>query len=370
MGDPRRFWLGLAMVKGIGPGRARALLEHFGSPRSVWQADAAELARAKLPDRVAQSLLVARDKLDLQAELAAVEAAGYQLLTWDDDAYPRRLREIHSPPLVLYVEGEILEADSRAVAIVGTRNATDYGKGMTAEIAGYLAGRGVTIVSGLARGIDGIAHRAALKAGGRSIAVLGSGLDVIYPPEHGNLANQIAEAGGLVSDYPLGTEPEPVNFPPRNRIISGLSLAVIVIEAGARSGALITADFAAEQGREMFALPGRVTSHASVGANRLIRDGAHPLLEPEDVLEVLDMELIARQETFAAAQPAAGEELELLELLAREPRHIDELQHATGRSSADVAAALAMLELKGLVRQIGGMQYIRVREARAMYRVE
>lgn len=370
MVDQRQYWLGLSLVKWIGPGRTRSLLERFDNPQAIWNASPAELAAARLPDSAAKSLLAAREELDLAAELARVQESGCQLLTWDDSDYPRRLREIHSPPLVLFVKGEVLEADSRAVAIVGTRNATDYGRAMAGEVASHLAGQGVTIVSGLARGIDGIAHRGALDAGGRTIAVLGSGVDVVYPPEHSGLADRIMENGGLVSDYPLGTQPEPGNFPPRNRIISGLSLAVVVIEAGRRSGALITADFAAEHGREMFALPGNVTSHASAGTNALIRDGAHPLLQPEDVLDVLDMELIARQETFAAAQPLEGQEQMLLELLAREPRYIDDLQRASGRSSAEIASALAMLELKGLVRQVGGMQYIRVREPRAAYRVD
>lgn len=370
MAAQRQYWLGLSLVKGIGPGRTRSLLEYSDEPQAIWGASAAELARARLPDSAAQSLLTARDELDLGYELARVEQSGYGLLTWDDEGYPRRLREIHFPPLVLFVRGEILEADSRAVAVVGTRNATDYGRAMAGEVAAYLAGQGVTIVSGLARGIDGIAHRGALGANGRTLAVLGSGVDVIYPPEHKGLAEKIEGSGALISDYPLGTEPEPGNFPPRNRIISGLALAVVVIEAVARSGALITADFAAEQGREMFALPGNVTSRASVGTNNLIRDGVHPLLQPEEILDVLDMELIARQETFAAAQPVAGRERALLDLLEREPHHIDDLQRASGRSSAEIASALAMLELKGLVHQVGGMQYVRVREARAGYRVE
>ena len=207
------------------------------------------------------------------------------MLTWEEDAYPRRLKEIDQPPPVLYLRGDLLPADEWAVAIVGTRRITAYGRQVTEEVATTLARSGVTVVSGLARGVDSVAHKAALDAGGRTIAVLGSGVDVIYPSEHRSLAERMIASGAILSDYPVGTAPDGVNFPPRNRIISGLSLAVIVVEAGQKSGALITAEFAAEQGRDVFAVPGNINAPQSAGCNALIQQGARPLLQARDVLE-------------------------------------------------------------------------------------
>ncbi|NIO68955.1 MAG: DNA-protecting protein DprA, partial [Anaerolineae bacterium] len=224
--------------------------------------------------RSIDSLLETRNKISLDDEMEKIERAGAQVLTWQDDAYPPQLRHIHSPPPVLYVKGELRPEDEWAVAVVGTRRATVYGKEATRTLASDLARNGVTIVSGLARGIDAQAHRAALEAGGRTIAVFGSGIDIIYPPEHKKLAQAVVENGALVSEYALGTPPEGSNFPPRNRIISGLSLGVVIVEAGVRSGALITADYAGEQGRDVFAVPGNIFHRGSQGTNKLIQQGA------------------------------------------------------------------------------------------------
>ena len=231
--------------------------------------------------------------MDPARELDWISEMGYSLLTFKDRNYPARLREIDLTPPLLYLNGELEDNDRLAAAIVGTRRATQYGKSVAREIAYVLAGCGVTIVSGLARGIDGIAHQAAIDAGGRTLAVLGSGMDKIYPPEHRGLADKISAKGSVVSDYALGTKPEGRNFTPRNRIISGLSLAVIVIEAGESSGALITADFSADQGRDVFAVPGDIYKPKSKGTNRLIQAGAHPLVKPEEVLEILNLDLVS-----------------------------------------------------------------------------
>ena len=247
MGDKRRFWIGFNRVLGIGPARIRKLLDAFGDLELAWNASREELYSAGLGPKTTQALLDTRAQLDLDRELARIDRFGFQILTWEDDAYPTRLLEIHAPPPMLYVWGEVREEDRWAVGVVGTRRATPYGKAIARDIAATLAVNGVTVVSGLARGIDSIAHQAALDAGGRTIAVLGSGLDQLYPPEHRRLAESIAAQGAVISDYPLGTRPEPKNFPPRNRIISGLSLVLVVVEAGGGSGALITADFAIEQ---------------------------------------------------------------------------------------------------------------------------
>lgn len=369
MGDQRLYWIGFNRVTGIGPARLQALLDAFGDVESAWNASPADL-EAVLGPAAAQALVRARGELDLQAEWTRIEALGVQVLTWADPDYPERLLEIDSPPPVLYLRGRLVPQDRWAVAVVGTRRPTPYGVSVARELATALAASGVTVVSGMARGIDGVAHRAALEAGGRTLAVLGSGLDQVYPPEHRRLAEEIAESGAVLSDYPLGTRPEPKNFPPRNRLISGLSLAVVVVEAGEGSGALITADFAAEQGREVFAVPGSIHSPASRGTNRLIEAGARPMLEPEQVLEALNLDALARQEQVEERLPEDETERRLLLAMSADPVHVDELTVRTGLPVDQVSATLALLELKGRVRQVGGMHYVRVREPGPTYRVD
>jgi DNA processing protein len=299
-----------------------------------------------------------------------IESQEINVLTWDDENYPDRLREIPSSPPVLYLRGKYRPDDEWAVAVVGTRKFTTYGRQITEEIVGTLALRGVTIVSGLARGIDGIAHRAAIDAGGRTLAVMGSGVDRIYPPEHRRLADSITLNGALISDYPLGTAPEGSNFPPRNRIISGLSIAVIVIEAGKRSGALITASFAAEQGRDVFAVPGNINAPQSKGANMLISKGAQPLLDPQDILESLDLTMVVEQRTARTVLPKDAVEAQLYNILKHEPLHVDDICSQTDLPIEKVTSTLALMELKGMVRQIGGMRYMSVREESATYDTE
>jgi DNA processing protein len=290
-----RYWVGFNIVRGVGPTRLRALLDHFGDIERAWHAPSGELRRAGLDRRSLENLLAGRAALDLDHEVEKVAAAGAQVLTWESPTYPSLLLEIPAPPPVLYVKGTLTEEDGWAVAIVGTRRASAYGKEVARRLARTLARSGITIVSGLARGIDAEAHQAALEAGGRTIAVLGCGIDRAYPPEHRKLASEIVESGALVSDYSLGTEPEGKNFPPRNRIISGLSLGVLIPEAGMGSGALITADYAAEQGRDVFAVPGSILMHGSGGTNALIQDGAKVVLGPEDILEELNLAMVAEQ---------------------------------------------------------------------------
>jgi DNA processing protein len=233
-----------------------------------------------------------------------------------------------------------------------------------------LARNKVTVVSGLARGIDGEAHRAALEAGGRTIAVLGSGIDIVYPAEHRKLANAIVENGALVTEYPLGAPPESGNFPPRNRIISGMSLGVVVVEAGETSGALITADYALEQGREVFAVPGNVFRKKSRGTNMLIHEGAKPVLSIEDILEELNLTMMAQQIEVQRAIPADETEAILLEHITSEPIHIDEIGSRSGLPISQVSSTLALMELKGMVRQVGGMNYVLAREGRVEYVVD
>lgn len=305
--------------------------------------------------------------MDLDGELARVHGMGFKLLTLDDPEYPGDLSEIHSPPIVLYIWGDLLPQDRVGAAIVGTRRATPYGKAVARDLASGLASSGVTVVSGMARGIDAVAHQAALEAGGRTIAVLGSGLDHIYPPEHRNLAGSIAKSGAVLSDYPLGTRPEGSNFPPRNRIISGLSLAVVVVQAGERSGALITARFAAEQGRDVFGVPGRIYDRGSKGSNRLIGQGAFPATSVDDVLEVLNLDVIAR--AAPTTLPEDKTERIVLSSLGSEPIHIDELRSKCDLPISELTACLSILELRGQARQVGGMHYVRARERRAEYKL-
>ncbi|UCF27285.1 MAG: DNA-processing protein DprA [Chloroflexota bacterium] len=367
MSEPRQYWVAFSLVKGIGAVRFQAILNFFGDPQIAWGAPGEALREAGLSDKVVENLLELRSSIDLDQVWEQLQAQGVTVLIQTDDAYPRRLREIDQSPPVIYLKGELTEGDEWAVAVVGTSRVTAYGRQVAEEIAATLARNGITVVSGMARGIDSISHQAALNAGGRTVAVLGSGVDIIYPPENRQLAQQIIENGCLVSDYSPGTPPEASNFPPRNRLISGLSLAVVVIEAGNTSGALITASFAADQGREVFAVPGNITSPGSNGTNRLIRDGAIPLLNPEQVLETLELTMVAEQRTARVVLPADAVEAQLFEALGHEPLHIDEIRSRTEIPIEKVTATLALMELKGMVRQVGGMQYIALREVKEAY---
>jgi DNA processing protein len=366
----RKHWIGFNLVKGIGPMKVRALQDHFGGLETAWNADAADLRQAGLDRRALTSLLNARANLDLDAELEKLARHDIQALTWLDLDYPARLLQIPDPPPVLYVRGQLTPEDEWAVAVVGTRRASAYGKQVTSRLVTDLVVNHVTIVSGLARGIDGEAHRAALKAGGRTIAVLGCGLDLIYPPEHRNLARDIVENGALISEYSLGTPPEASNFPPRNRVISGLSLGVLVVEAGLRSGALITADYAADQGRDVFAVPGNLYNRSSVGTNRLIQDGAKLVTGAEDILEELNLMMVAQQAEVRAVVPETETEALLLQHLSLEPVHVDEISLRVNLPIAEVTSNLALMELKGMVRQVGGMNYVLLHEASVEYRVD
>jgi DNA processing protein len=350
------YWLAFSYVRGIGAVRFRKLLSFFGELSRAWQAGSAELIAAGLSQKNVTDILEKRKTLDPLALPEQLKTKGISFLTWQDGDYPRYLKEIAQPPPVLFYKGSITPADDMAVAIVGTRNMTAYGKQITRDTAEYLAHNGVTVVSGLARGVDGLAHNAAIEAGGRTIAVLGSGVDIIYPPEHRRLAEEIQEHGAIVSDYPPGTKPDGINFPPRNRIISGLSRATIVIEAGEKSGALITAKFAIEQNREVFAVPGSVLSPMSRGTNDLIGEGAMPMTNPRAVLEALRIEEGSRAEK-PREQPLSDIEQMVLRVLAQDSLHIDEICVRMDLSVEKLTVTLTMMELKGLVVREQGMTY-------------
>ncbi len=368
MSDAKKYWVGLNLVKGIGSVRFGSLLDYFGDAETAWNASPADLRETGLPAKIIETFLGKRSDTVLDQLWEKILNQNITVLTWDDETYPRRLKEINQPPPVIYVRGSLKIEDEWSIAVVGTRRVSPYGRQAAEEIASGLARNGLTVVSGLARGIDAIAHQTALKSGGRTIGVLGCGVDRIYPPEHRRLASQMIEQGAVISDYPLGTPPEGVNFPPRNRIISGLSMAVAIIEAGERSGALITASFAADQGRDVFALPGSIFSPQSAGTNRLIDTGAFPLLSIQSILDVLNLALVHEKQTASRVLPANEIEASLLEVLSHDPQHVDEIRNRSDLPIQKVTASLTLMELKGLVRQVGGMKYVRVLEPTSDYR--
>ena len=367
--DDKKYWIGFNLIKGIGAVRMQALIQYFGDLEAAWKASPAELAEARLGKILIERVVQAREGVDLEKLWEKIEKQGIKILTWQDESYPQRLKEIDQPPPVLYIRGEYLPDDLFAVAIVGTRRVTPYGRQITEELSAFLAANGITVISGLARGVDAIAHQSTLKAGGRSIGVLGSGVDKIYPPEHRGLAEQMIKHGAIISDYAPGTPPDASNFPPRNRIISGLSLAVVVIEAGETSGALITAEFAAEQGREIFAVPGSILAPQSKGTNKLIQNGALPLLSVNDLMQALDLTRVGEHKAARKIIPADETEARLMNVLGSEPLHVDEIRNQSELPIEKVSAALALMELKGMVRQVGGMNYVAVREVQSDYSV-
>jgi DNA processing protein len=368
--EEKPYWVGFNHVKGIGAVRFKNILDYFGKLEIAWQAPTDAYLSLGLPGKILDNFVQIRQSIDLERIMDRLNQQGIQVITWEDDEYPRRLREINQPPPVLYVKGAILLQDDLAVGIVGTRRVTGYGRQVTEEFASRLAIEQVTVISGMARGVDSIAHDAAIKAGGRTIAVLGNGVDLIYPPENRMLAENIVKNGAVISDYPPGTAPDGANFPARNRIISGLARAVVVVEAGDKSGALITAGFAADQGRDVFAVPGGIYAPQSKGTNGLIQRGAIPLLRIDDLLESLDIIQAQKHQYAQLSLPADGMENILYQLLRNEALHIDDITSRSGLPIEQVSATLTMMELKGLVRLSGAMQYQSVQEEHGVYRID
>jgi DNA processing protein len=358
-----KYWLAFVRIPRVGRARTMLLERHFGRLSEAWQADAAALRAAGLDAATITTIVAERPRISPDVEMESLARAGVQALTWHDPAYPPKLKEIYDLPPVLYVRGQLTPADEWAVAVVGTRRASVYGRQAAEEFASGLARNRVTVVSGLARGIDSIAHRAALQAGGRTIAVLACGLDLVYPPEHLRLAHEIMESGALVSDYPLGTQPRSEYFPRRNRIMSGISLGVLVVEGSVTSGARITAREALDQNREVFSVPGSIYSPGCQGTNKLIQDGEAKLVSTvQDILVELNLTMATYQMEMKELVPVDEAEAALLKYLSAQPTHIDEVRRSCGLPITAVSSALAMLELKGKVRQVGGMNYVRVRE--------
>lgn len=352
------YWFALKSVPLVGNVTFRRLLAHFDTPQRVLAATESELATVQGISRAVASAIKAHDAREFaERECERVRRSGVRIVTFLAEEYPKVLFEIPDPPPFLYVKGS-LRGGGSAIAIVGSRRASTYGLLTTGRLARELAGRGITVISGMARGIDTAAHRGALDGGGRSVGVLGCGVDIIYPPENRRLFDEMAEKGALVSEFPMGTLPLAENFPRRNRIISGMSRGVLVVEATENSGSLITVQYALEQGREVFAVPGNITSAGSRGTNRLIREGAKLVAGVEDILD----ELPHRQGTDAGHAEAARFDLTPQEaaayaLLAEAPLHIDDIIVKSALTVGEVSAILLRLELKGAVMQLPGKHF-------------
>jgi len=368
--DAKKYWIALNMVPGVGPVTYRKLLNHFGTPEQVLSASLHDLMVVPgLNDRIARELVNFGWPKRIDKELDAIAQQQIQLLTWDDEEYPALLKTIFDPPPVLYIKGQLECFRDILIAVVGSRKATTYGRTVAEKLSRELALKGIGVVSGLARGIDSAAHTGTLKGGGKTVAVLGCGIDVIYPPENDRLYAEILEQGALLSEFPMHTKPDRGNFPARNRIISGLSLGTVVIEAGRQSGALITADMALEQGRDVFAVPGNITSPSSRGTNRLIKQGAHLVQHADDILHALSLEISQQISTSQPELPfqappspplaLTADEQRIYDLLSAQPLHIDALTIQSQLPSGKVSATLMMLEMKGAVKQQAGKMFVR-----------
>lgn len=358
--DELRNLLRLVLVQGVGPRLRRALLERFGTVEEVFAATKSALLEVPgIGPKVADKLRAAGE-LDVDQQFELCRRHGVNLIDAERPQFPENLREIHDPPALLFVRGQLLPQDALAIAIVGSRHATHYGKTQAARLGASLARAGLTIVSGLARGIDAAAHRGALEAGGRTIAVLGGGLSKIYPPEHAELAHEVAEQGALITELPMQASPVAGNFPQRNRIISGISLGVLVVEAAARSGALSTAQHALEQNREVFAVPGPVDSRMSRGCHQLIRDGAKLVESAEDVLEELGplAGAVTTETGEQVHRPAElllnDQESRILNAVQTSPTPVDQVIVTSGLPPGQVLATLSVLEMRRLVKRQGG----------------
>ena len=357
----------LNMSLDVGSLRLNKLLEFFGEPENILTAPCEKLmAVAGIGEKIASNIRSFK-KEDLDRELSLAKKSGLRIITLEDKDYPENLKNIPDPPLVLYIKGELKEEDKFAIAIVGSRRASFYGLSIAEKFAFELAERGFTVISGMARGIDTYAHRGALKAEGRTIAIMGSGFEYIYPRENERLAKEIFQAGAVISEFPIQTLPLKQNFPRRNRVISGLSLGVLVVEAAKNSGALITADFALEQGREVFALPGKIDSSTSFGTNELIKQGAKLVSCADDILEefIVSVRRTQKEETEIKnderLNPALPKEDErrLYDLISGQSMQLDELVEKTNLDIPRISGILLRLQMKKLIKQLPGKQFVR-----------
>jgi len=359
----REACVALNMIPQMGPVRLRRLTNAFGSADKILQARPAQLAQVEgISAALAENIAKWETFTDPAAELKNAEAMGARVLTAEDEEYPSALREIHDPPIVLYVLGRMTERDRNAVAVVGSRRASHYATECAKKLSFQMAYAGLTVISGLARGIDTAAHQGALAAKGRTLAVIGAGLAHLYPPENAELAERIAASGAVISEFPLETKPDRQTFPIRNRIVTGCSFGVLVVEAGANSGALISANQAAEQGRTLYAVPGRIDQPTCLGSNRLIQQGAKLVITVEDVLDDLPM-VFKQQPELPAAVPVAGlspEQEKILAALGSEETSLDQVIATSGLTAAVASSTLLALEMRRLVKQLPGKRFVKL----------
>lgn len=358
------YWLALSLIPGVGSTLMRRLLDRFKTPEAVFHSPAKELSRIEgLGEKVVQEIRKGPLEKVVEKELYLLRGVGGRVVTLNDEEYPKRLKDIYDPPPLLYVRGELKKEDELAVAIVGSRKTTPYGRWLTEKVSQELARHGVTIVSGMARGIDSLAHWGAISGAGRTIAVLGCGVDVVYPSENRNLFAKIIDHGAILSEFRMGSPPEGGHFPRRNRIISGLAIGVVVVQASEKSGSLITAAYALEQGREVFAVPGNVGTESSRGTHRLIKEGAKLVESSEDILEEILPQWAGEREATPKVETQKAdlteEEKVLYELLGETPLHIDMMIRESRLDPGKVSSLLLNLELKGLVSQWPGKCFSR-----------
>ena len=364
LNDDLKYWVSFSKIPGIGRVKIDLLLKHFGNLANAWKAKNIELNTIGIDEKLTTAIAQGKNTIMPDREIENLEKYQVKAIPYLAPQYPKRLLEINDYPPILFVRGSLLPSDELSIAVVGTRRVSVYGRQVTEEIVTDLVQSNVTIISGLAKGIDSIAHKTALEINGRTISVFASGLDIVYPSENLQMAKRIMENGALISEYPLGTKPKAENFPRRNRIMSGLSLGVLVIEAGEKSGALITADQALSQNREVFAVPGSIFSPYSKGTNKLIQQGAKLVKNYMDILEELNLVNIATQlEVKDLLQVDPGEAI-LLENLSAEPKHIDEICRVSGLSAQIVGSRLAILELKGIIKQVSNLNYVLAKRMR------
>jgi len=359
-----KYWVALNNFNKFGPVRFKKLSKYFPDLESAFKASLSELIHSGIENNIAEEFMAVRPEIVPDKLMEKLNNEAIKVVIIDDQAYPKLLKQIYDPPPLLYYRGNLSQQDEFALAVVGSRKYSGYGQQVTEQIVKGLVKNNLTIVSGLALGIDSISHLAALSAKGRTIAVLGSGLDRqnIYPSQNRYLADKVVASGGVIfSEFPLGTLPLKHHFPQRNRLISGLSLATLIIEAGEKSGSLITAAHALEQNREVFAVPGNIYSPLSVGSNNLIKLGAKVAISADDIIEALNLVRVASFIESKTIMPESAEEEKILTILNHEPRHIDELVRLTKLDTAIINSTLTIMEMKGMVKNLGGMQYVLAR---------
>ncbi len=354
--------LSLVSVTGVGSQRIRKLIAHFGSAKKVLRATVSELCQVDgIDEKIAQQIKQTVNREFVDDQLFQTEKYGAQIVTYWDDHYPEILKRIYDPPALLFIKGCLSQQNEKNIAVVGTRSPSENGKWIAEKLGKDLAGYGVCVVSGMARGIDTCAHRGALKGDGTTFAVLGCGINIIYPPENKKLYDQIVDQGAVISEFPMHTEPAGVHFPRRNRIISGLSLGTVVVEAGEKSGALITAYMALEQGREVFAVPGNIRNHQSRGPHRLIKEGAKLVESVEDILVEIPQlkEQNFKKDEKDILKSLSESERKIWQVLSEKPSHIDQITNLVNMSTSEVLALLLSLELKDFVKQLSGMMFVK-----------